>query len=898
MALKIGPTSTGPRWIIHRGASFTFGPFVVVDLDGAARSLVGCTVRLLIGRSLYKVPQFEANVGSGIVVADAPNGELKVELSAQQTGAFEEGGIAYELLIVDQAGAVILQLKGQGEIARTLTGNLGDEVLEQIPDGLAGLIEDRPLLTDDVSETEDFVVSDPARANRMGRRRAKPLLDAKADQAATTAVLATKADATATATALALKAPLTSPAFTGSPTAPTPSTGDNSTRIATTAMVRSALAELVASSPAALDTLNELAAALGNDPNFAATMLASLAAKQNSILAPDAIFPGSAARQIAERSGDLASIKDRGAIGNGVAGNRAAFLAAIADPRPDWFLPPGTYRIESDLDVDISNKRFWAVPGTATIVGSNGANGASLLKFRSIQNVGFHGINFENPSTNQTYDATDAIICSLGYDVIDLTLDQCELRAPGTGGQLIALYPNTTPNQANKRRLDGLRILNCLFDGAGQHAITLMNRTSGGYSKVVSATSNTVNIQPSTLATFHAANDMYNGLNIKILKGAGAGQSRTIIDYAVSGGVHTVTVDTSWTVTPDSTSWYEIEESSVFRLQNVWIQSSIFRRLGLAPSGTWKLGFAASFDGAGTGIHFLHNAIEDTDLGALELSNTFRDSEVVGNTLKDNGTSLTEMSGFAFSSYDNIFSWMRNISVRDNKCLNALAGRAFFGNMENSIFDGNLLWADGSEYGAAYLSNLISCLIRGDHYLLDGASSNYALTVTSSGGMPCESNKFDGVRIEPRTTGNGNGVIFIGTAAKKNTIRNSFVARTGTGIPFGESSGASSNQLVNTIYSVSPDQTDQYVNFPLSDANTFINEVYCQHRRFRFTGTLSATRIVYLLGTAPREYLLINETSQTLTISTLGVTYSLAAGARKIVTWTGNAWYVVSTIPA
>ncbi len=80
--------------------------------------------------------------------------------------------------------------------------------------------------------------------------------------------------------ALALKAPLLSPAFTGVPTAPTASQGTNNTQIATTAYVRAAISALVGSSPEALDTLNELAAALGNDPNFAATMTNALAGKQ------------------------------------------------------------------------------------------------------------------------------------------------------------------------------------------------------------------------------------------------------------------------------------------------------------------------------------------------------------------------------------------------------------------------------------------------------------------------------------------------------------------------------------------------------------------------------------------------------------------------------------------
>ncbi|MBW2771577.1 phage tail protein [Escherichia coli] len=79
---------------------------------------------------------------------------------------------------------------------------------------------------------------------------------------------------------LALKAPLSSPALTGTPTAPTAAQSVNNTQIATTAFVKSAIAAMVGSAPAALDTLNELAAALGNDPNFSTTVLNALAGKQ------------------------------------------------------------------------------------------------------------------------------------------------------------------------------------------------------------------------------------------------------------------------------------------------------------------------------------------------------------------------------------------------------------------------------------------------------------------------------------------------------------------------------------------------------------------------------------------------------------------------------------------
>ena len=70
-----------------------------------------------------------------------------------------------------------------------------------------------------------------------------------------------------------------SPTFTGIPTAPTPANSDNSKKLATTEFVAKALAALAGSAPETLDTLKELADALGNDPNFATTVLNKLAEK-------------------------------------------------------------------------------------------------------------------------------------------------------------------------------------------------------------------------------------------------------------------------------------------------------------------------------------------------------------------------------------------------------------------------------------------------------------------------------------------------------------------------------------------------------------------------------------------------------------------------------------------
>jgi hypothetical protein len=91
---------------------------------------------------------------------------------------------------------------------------------------------------------------------------------------------ANKPVSTAQATALALKADLASPVLTGIPAVPTAAVGTNTTQAASTAFVAAAVASLLNSAPGALDTLRELADAIGDDPNYAATVTGLLANKQ------------------------------------------------------------------------------------------------------------------------------------------------------------------------------------------------------------------------------------------------------------------------------------------------------------------------------------------------------------------------------------------------------------------------------------------------------------------------------------------------------------------------------------------------------------------------------------------------------------------------------------------
>lgn len=75
------------------------------------------------------------------------------------------------------------------------------------------------------------------------------------------------------------RAPVDSPIFTGIPRAPTAAAEATGNQIATLDFCRLLVAALVDSAPTTLDTINELAAALDNDPNFATTMLNKLATK-------------------------------------------------------------------------------------------------------------------------------------------------------------------------------------------------------------------------------------------------------------------------------------------------------------------------------------------------------------------------------------------------------------------------------------------------------------------------------------------------------------------------------------------------------------------------------------------------------------------------------------------
>ena len=152
-----------------------------------------------------------------------------------------------------------------------------------------------------------------------------------------------------------------SPAFSGAPTAPTAGLGTNTDQIATMAALQAMRADLVSSAPSTLDTLNELANALGADPNFAATVTAALGNR----LRVDAAQACRGARS-GERTFEHIALRDEieqeRRVSDAVAADRrrTRVHAVVAHVRLRDLHHCGTVRGTADLEADLDAFLFVA----------------------------------------------------------------------------------------------------------------------------------------------------------------------------------------------------------------------------------------------------------------------------------------------------------------------------------------------------------------------------------------------------------------------------------------------------------------------------------------------------------------------------------------------------------
>lgn len=237
---------------------------------------------------------------------------------------------------------------------------------------------------------------------------------------------------TALNNALALKAPLASPTLTGTPTAPTAAQTVNNTQVATTAFVKSAIAALVASSPAALDTLNELAAALGNDPNFATTMTNALAGKQQK----DATLTNLSGK-------DVAGLLQYLGLGDLV--NALIKTNNLSDLQ-DKALSRGNLGVPKGVDAQMVQARVHFNGHSGTII--SGFNISSITKL----GTGRYTVNFTTPLPNANYTATSSAWNTGGSIVSLARIAGVDSRTATNFG--VSCMDNTSDEYADSSNID------------------------------------------------------------------------------------------------------------------------------------------------------------------------------------------------------------------------------------------------------------------------------------------------------------------------------------------------------------------------------------------------------------------------------------------------------------
>jgi hypothetical protein len=139
------------------------------------------------------------------------------------------------------------------------------------------------------------------------------------------------------------------------------------------------IAALVATAPATLDTLNELAAALGDDPNFATTVTTAIGTKQETLVSGTNIKTVDGVSLLGSGDFDLSGTYQP--------------LGDYLDAYREFVSVTATYTIQfedtnkvlvctnsTDIDIQIANNSTYAIPiGTTMMVLANGTGEVSIV---------------------------------------------------------------------------------------------------------------------------------------------------------------------------------------------------------------------------------------------------------------------------------------------------------------------------------------------------------------------------------------------------------------------------------------------------------------------------------------------------------------------------------------
>ena len=249
------------------------------------------TVAATVAQQAQTVTEKATEVGTKhteVLAAKTAVDEVSVSVNekAQAVAASEESVTAAAADVTKKAETVAQQA---GQVQQTATSVANTAASVEASKGAVEKIAAQ--VTKDKETSEGAATRSEAAAQRAEKIAAQGLVDASTIGKGIVKLNDTLTSESVTEAAtpstvkqlndeLQLKANKHSPNFTGKPTTPKPPKDSNDTSISTTSWVRDAIAELVGSSPETLNTLAELAEALGNDPNFATTITEELAQKQ------------------------------------------------------------------------------------------------------------------------------------------------------------------------------------------------------------------------------------------------------------------------------------------------------------------------------------------------------------------------------------------------------------------------------------------------------------------------------------------------------------------------------------------------------------------------------------------------------------------------------------------
>jgi hypothetical protein len=362
-------------------------------------------------------------------------------------------------------------------------------------------------------------------------------------------------------------APLSSPALIGTPTVPTAASGTNTTQIASTAFVRTEISNLVAAAPATLDTLNELATALGNDASFSTTVTTNLAGKANlsgatftgNISSPSGSFSSLTVSEKPVINGGydyeihVSQVDGDDTTGNGdllspVASITKA-LTLVGSQRKTIIVHPGTYTENPSITVQYTTITGpGLIGGNIVISGTLSTNtgctiaGIKMTNLTIATPTGAGNVNILNCEISGTLTKSS----NADYTVLRL----CDYGSASiTGAGLVAIFggnPNfTTVNNASANIIiksavtvapvltsGTLSLVDSIVAAAVTNAITSASSSVITLANCQMLTSALSNVAPVVLSGFYSIlNCVYDKTNSTLVALSATGGSTNSIDY-------------------------------------------------------------------------------------------------------------------------------------------------------------------------------------------------------------------------------------------------------------------------------------------------------------------------------------------------------------------------------